>query len=465
MVVLNKPVYSSYYYVNGKLPDEVVRIIDMATSDYPTGYDRTDKFKTGEWDGKIHLFMKSSSGYFYFPCGIIKDVTEILDSYSIDYTVRKENYDFKPLDSSWNDKFVLRPYQTDCLLSLMKSGSGVLSLPTGSGKTLIALNYAHVRNSPFIVLVHRQELLYQWEEEIQNLLNIKPTLIEEDAGDFHGKDSCVAMIQTLWSRIKREELKKISGFPLCLLDECHVIPSKTAYKVAMRCDSYWRVGLSATPTREDNQQIKIFGATGRIVKEISVADLIDQKYIAKPEFIIVRPTSGSFKSGDTFAQVYRKGIVINEDRNSAIVKYANKLSQEGRSIYIHVIQVSHGKNLSKRIPNSRFVSSKTSTRKSDISDFKDGKYPVLVSTLLKEGVDIPSMDAIIFAAGYKSSVLVIQTIGRALRSKKGKKNAIVVDIFDHGHRFLENHSQSRINTYATTYGDYFRPKYIRSEDI
>lgn len=465
MVVLNKPVYSSYYYVNGRLPEEVIKNIDVATSDYPTGYDRTDKFVEGKWDGKIHLFNKSSSGYYYFPLGIIKDVTEILDSYSVEYTVKNDKYDFPPLNSSWNEEFVLRPYQTDCLLSLMKSGSGVLSLPTGSGKTLVSLHYAHVRNSPFIVLVHRQELLYQWEEEIQKLLGINPTLIEEDKGDFKGSKSCIAMIQTLWSRIKREGLKKINGFPLCILDECHIIPSQTAYKVAMRCDSYWRVGLSATPTREDNQQIKIFGATGRIVKEISVPDLIDNGYVAKPTFTIIRPNSSSFKSGDPFAQVYRKGIVLNEDRNSAIVKYANKLSSEGRSIYIHVIQISHGKNLSKKIPNSRFVSSKTPTRRQDINDFKEGKYPVLVSTLLKEGVDIPSMDAIIFAAGYKSSVLVIQTVGRALRSKKGKSDAIIVDLFDHGHRFMESHSQSRINTYAITYGKYFKPKYVRSGDI
>jgi superfamily II DNA or RNA helicase len=111
------------------------------------------------------------------------------------------------------------------------------------------------------------------------------------------------------------------------------------------------------------------------------------------------------------------------------------------------------------------VSSTTKTRREDIQDFKDGKYPVLVSTLLKEGVDVPSMDAIIFAAGYKSSVLVIQTIGRALRAAKGKKDSTIVDFFDHGHRFLEQHSQMRMNTYAETYGKYFKPKYIRSEDI
>lgn len=464
MIVLNKPIYSAYYYVSGKLPSEVISNIDLATSDYPVGYDRTNSFLEGKWDGKFHLFQRSSSGYFYFPCGIIKDVEEILDSYDIEYTTKREPTEFEPLNTNWNDNINLYPYQTECLLSLMKSGSGVLSLPCGSGKTVIALHYAHVRNSPFLVLVHRQELLYQWEEEIKKLLNICPTIVGEGEGYPQG-NCCVSMTQTLWSRIKKGEIKKITGFPLLIIDEAHVTPSKTSYTVAMRCDSQWRVGLTSTPTREDNTQLKIFGATGRIVSEISVPDLIDQHYIAKPEFVIVRPTSGSFKSGDSFSTVYRKGIITNEDRNSAIIKTAISLANQGRSVYIHVIQVSHGKSLSSHIPNSRFISSKTSTRKIDIEDFKEGKYNVLVSTLLKEGVDIPSMDAIIFAAGYKSSVLVIQTIGRALRIAKGKRNAIIVDFFDHGHRFLDQHSQSRMNTYASTYGDYFKPKYIRSEDI
>jgi len=464
LITLNRPNYSAYYYVNGKLPKEVVSTIDIATSDFPVGYDRTDKFQRGEWDGKFHLFNKSSSGYYYFPCGMIDDVTQILDSYDIEYVVKSDTYEYTSLNLKWNSNINLYPYQVDCLLSLMRNGSGVLSLPTGSGKTIVALNYAYARNSPFIVLVHRQELLDQWDYEIKRLLNIEPTLVGEGEG-YPGSNCCVAMVQTLWQYVKSGKLKKISKFPLLILDEVHTIPSKTAYNVAMRCDSFWRVGLTATPNREDNLELKIFGATGRIVKELSVPDLIDQNYLAEPKFVIIRPTSGSFKSGDNFSQVYKKGIIINEDRNQTIVKYANKLINMGKLVYIHVIQISHGKNIASRIPNARFVSSTTKTRREDIQDFKDGKYPVLVSTLLKEGVDVPSMDAIIFAAGYKSSVLVIQTIGRALRAAKGKKDSTIVDFFDHGHRFLEQHSQMRMNTYAETYGKYFKPKYIRSEDI
>lgn len=464
MLVLNKPQYSSYYYVNGQISQTIVKLIDLATSDHPTGYDRTDKFIKGEWDGKIHLFQKSSSGYFYFPCGIIKDVTEILDLEGVEYVIKKEEYDYEPLDATWNDKINLYPYQVDCLLSLVKPGSGVLSLPCGSGKTIIALNYAYARNSPFLVLVHRKELLYQWEEEIKRILNIEPTIVDEGEGYPTGK-CCVSMIQTLWSGVKKGKIKKISGFPLLIVDEAHVIPSNTAYNVAMRCDSYWRVGLSATPYREDNTQLKIFGATGRIVTELSVPDLIDQKYLATPKFIIIRPTSGSFKSMDSFSEVYRKGIVINEDRNRAIVECSKKISEKNGSLYVHVSQISHGKNLSKNIDGSRFVSSKTPSRTQDIKDFSEGKYPVLVSTLLKEGVDVPAIDSIIFATGKKSSITVIQTIGRALRTAKGKKNALIIDFFDHGHRYLETHAQSRMNTYAETYGKYFKPKYVRSGDL
>jgi len=94
-------------------------------------------------------------------------------------------------------------------------------------------------------------------------------------------------------------------------------------------------------------------------------------------------------------------------------------------------------------------------RSNSIKEFKEGKVDVIVSTLLKEGVDIPEITAYVNAGGGKSEISNIQRVGRALRrSKDGTKDAVIVDFIDGGHKFLSEHWDSRWRTYREFYGDY-----------
>ena len=95
----------------------------------------------------------------------------------------------------------------------------------------------------------------------------------------------------------------------------------------------------------------------------------------------------------------------------------------------------------------------TKKRQAAIRNFRSGAIPVLVSTLLKEGVDIPEISAYINASGGKSEVSQIQRVGRALRRKEGLNEAVVVDFIDWGHKFLSNHWEQRYRTYVEYYGD------------
>jgi superfamily II DNA or RNA helicase len=88
-----------------------------------------------------------------------------------------------------------------------------------------------------------------------------------------------------------------------------------------------------------------------------------------------------------------------------------------------------------------------------IEDFSKGKTKILVSTLLGEGVNIPSITAIIMAGGKKSETGCIQKIGRALRTLPGKDKAIVVDFRDKG-AYLYDHWQERYSAYKKFYGKY-----------
>jgi superfamily II DNA or RNA helicase len=460
MITLVRPSNIPYYFVNGTLPPDVTDALDMMMSDFNADYQNSPKFLSQEWDGKFHLFRQSKNGHWYFPPGFIIDVCGLLDSYGVEYKVSdKTQYQHYPIKMQWNFKGQLRAYQGEALMNIMSSGgNGVVSLPTGSGKTLVALQYAYARGERFIILVHRKELVDQWDREIRKILGIVPEIVGEGVGELSKGPCVIAMIQTLHRWLKDRKIENISGFSLAVYDECHILAADSVQRVSHSLNTKWSMGLSATPWRSDNLQLKIFGSVGPLMSDVQVPDLIDMGYLAKPLFYIFQAPSTVTAKWDDWHGVYLTGIVQNEMRNEMAAAAARKFMEEGRQVYIHVNQIRHGKTIARLIPEARFVSAATKSRDKDISGFRNGHYQCLVSTLLKEGVDIPAIDALIFAAGYKSEVFVIQTIGRAMRVKKDGGNAVIVDFNDTGHRYLSEHSQARMNVLDKVYGKYFLPK-------
>ena len=442
--------------MRGHLPATIFNKLDDLCSGYVENYERTEKYQTGEWDGKFHLFVRTSTGSYRFPVGLMPTVMTALRAYEAGFEIHEPDVTYPTEGFKWVSDISLRKYQLDALMRLIRShnGSGVISLPTGAGKTVIALQYAVARDLRFLVVVHRKELLYQWQEEIRAMLGIEATLVGDGNVDFSGR-AVVAMVQTLYSLLRNKQLNSID-FPLVFFDECHTLPAHTAYQVALKCSAKYRVGLSATPTREDKQELKIFASVGELTSSVSVSDLVDAGYLAKPRFQFLKPAPVSIKKNAPWARVYKEGIVANPYRNAAIVEKAFELLNDGRQVYIHVIQIAHGKYLANQIPGSVFVSGSSKDRREQIARFKNGELRCMISTLLKEGVNIPGIDALIYAAGYKSGVMTIQTIGRCLRVAPGKEDAIIVDFIDGGHRHLSDHTTERKRTYAHVFGKYFK---------
>lgn len=460
VVVATKSKNLPYFFIDDIDP-VIANTLEKALSYYPAGYERTNAYINGTWDGREVLFKRSRRGSWYFPLGLIERVKTIIEAYGDSLVIGGISEYQHPNDRGsigihWVSDVVMRDYQRAALLALLRAplGGGVLSLPTGSGKSIIALKYAEYRNFPFIVLVHRKELMVQWKKEIETHLGIEAGEIGDKLNNPKNIAN-VCMVQTL-----QRDHTLIPNSDVLIVDECHIVSAQTVYDVCMHSNARYRVGLSATPKREDHSEMKIWAACGTIAANITVPDLIDAGYIARPEFRFFRLSPVKISNPRAWAKVYREGIVANDERNALIVNSAVELVNSGRQVYIHVAHIDHGTHLKhileKRIPETVFLNGKdkTSIRKKTIQEFKDGKIRVMISTLLKEGVDLPSLDALIYAAGYKSSVMTIQTIGRALRRKEGKDNAIIVDFIDSGNKMIAMHSDERFRTYCETYGKY-----------
>jgi DNA excision repair protein ERCC-3 len=239
-----------------------------------------------------------------------------------------------------------------------------------------------------------------------------------------------------------------------VVSNCHHTPCDTLYMVAMKTNAIVRIGASATPTRTDGAQKKIWAATGEIKTTVSAEELINSGVLAKPSFIFLTPPAMYVGRRAHYSEAYTHAIVINESRNDLIVKKATEFAKNGETVYVHVSRIDHGEILAERIPGAVFLCGRDNTtkRQSVLKKYGKGDIKVLVSTLLGEGADIPGIDCFIAASGGKSEISTIQRAGRALRIATGKTTATIVDFRDSG-RWFGDHWQDRYNSYKKTYGD------------
>lgn len=591
-IILRRSDRYPYYFIIGKIDSDVLRTLRTELSFYVNGYERTNTYKSGDWDGREVLLYRHKNGDFFFPTGLIDRVMNVLNAYGVKFLIEDateiphETIGLKRLS-----KITLREYQRMAVESIFMNGGGVVALPTGAGKTVIALQTIYAYDLPALILVNTKELLEQWRKNIVDFFGYEPGLVGDGKREF--KQITVAMVQTMYNivceegtdidypvlicdeclpydsmivtesglmpigKIVEERLNvrvlthtgryqrvtgwhKIplnrrmvtvthergkllctedhailtqrgwicakelvrtdvvytlvtsvgsddsvfsasqvwgvvfvdSGLPKYVYDitveddhsfvaegvivhNCHRVGADTIYKVAMNCYAAIRIGLSATVHRTDGADLKIWAALGEVGANITPEMLIDQGYLARPNFHFEKVPSTRLPKSCKWHEAYTSLIVCNEVRNERIIYWAKDLVSKGYRTFVSVNRVDHGEMLAERIPGAVFLSGKDKSkdRQEMLARFREGKLMCIISTLLSEGVDLPEMEAIILAGGGKSSILAIQRVGRALRTTPDKNAAYIIDFIDTG-KFVANHSQSRMETFKEYYGKY-----------
>jgi len=449
-----------YHFLYGALPNYALVAIDHELSYKPSGYDRTDSYLKGEWDGRVQLFKQSKSGKsWYFPSGLLSKATGVLDVFGVPYTVQMvPDQEYDPQGFEWVSPLSLRNYQEVAVNAIYKAKGGVISLPTGGGKTLVALRLIQMFDRPTILLVHTKDLLYQWKDEIKKHIGVDAGLVGD--GNREWKVVTVAMLQTLGAMIRKGDLQRLE-YGMLLIDETHRISADVAYNIAMRCTARIRVGVSATPRRTDNRDLKIFAATGPLACNLTPCDLIKAGYLARPKLTMISVGGSPMYFSQDWQKEYVAHIVTNDERNQRIVDEVVRLVREGKQTYIHVERVAHMDLLYNLIVKEVAPAKvariwgkvKTTDRQKLLKRFEAGTLNVLIGTILKEGVNLPAMDAIVLAGGLSSPVALVQKVGRALRRNERFDYAEIIDFVDNCGRFCKKHSELRYQAFMEYYGD------------
>ena len=354
---------------------------------------------------------------------------------------------------------------------LKKEGGGLLQLRCGFGKTILALYLFSILKVKTLVIVHKEFLMTQWKERIEQFLpEAKIGTLQQSNIDIEGKDIVIGMLQSISSKKYGPEI--FSEFGMCCFDECHHLGAAVFSRAMDITRTRYMLGLSATPDRKDGLR-KVFDyQLGEVIckvdakvthhVEVKTVDFDDPNIIESEDGnrVIVYKNKGKYTrclySEHPQMRVKLIGHVTTSDaRMELIMKEVTELCEDPlRRVLILSERRNHlkdfGKLLEEKKINYGFYWGGEKQAKLDEASTKK----VILGTyhMASEGMDIPELNAVILASP-KSDVK--QSVGRILRKTDHGIVPLVIDIVDKDLPCFRRQLNVRKKLYASCGFKYF----------
>lgn len=309
----------------------------------------------------------------------------------------------------------LRDYQKEYVERAHDERAAVLANPAGSGKTVTSIGLMAKIDGPTLVLVPQRSLVNQWKREILD----KTTLTEDQIGEYHGdtKQMKDVTIATYHMAANKAKLFR-NDWGLIIFDEVHHIPSKLFRKTAS-LQSTRRIGLSASPVREDSKEREIFALIGPEIGG-DWARFFKEGHVVKPDVEIQLVEWASDYHRHEYEQASGINKAIIASKNPAKKKNLEELldEHEDRKTIIFCDWIDQGEDLSDQF-DIPFISGETDfdEREEYFEDFRnDEMNTIIVSRIGDEGLDLPDTEIGIIMSGQGGSRRqATQRAGRVMR--------------------------------------------------
>jgi superfamily II DNA or RNA helicase len=356
----------------------------------------------------------------------------------------------------------LRDYQTNIINIYMnyvrpqsavvaenaKANSGaILEVPCGRGKTVMALKIISLLNKKTIILVHKEFLMNQWIERIEEFLpNARIGKIQGPTFDIENKDIVIGMIQSMYNRDFAPDA--FSSFGLTIIDEVHRIGSEEFSKTLFRIITPYMLGISATVERKDGLTKILYMFIGeKIYTETrNDEDLVcvrGIKYITQdPDFNeMIYDYRGNPKYSTMITKLSTYG-----PRSDFIVKIIADLLQEDNNKQIMVL--THNRSLLEYLYNAISHQKIDSVgyyvggmKRGSLIETESKKIVLATYAMAAEALDIKTLSTLIMASPRTD---IEQSVGRILRARHA--NPVVIDIID-THDIFQNQWRQRKRFY------------------
>lgn len=405
-------------------------------------------------------------------------------------------------ESTPDSRSLIMPHQSEAVKAMIKyfklkkdipDRSGIVVMPTGSGKTYTAVTWllkdAVSKGYKVIWLVHRQELIEQTFNEFRkmapllkgsevNKFTVLPVSgIHLSMSSARRANVYVCGIQSVANKNGYRHIAGILGTVgkervVVVVDEAHHATSASYQKVLNRIKALnpnmVLLGLTATPYRmneyEQNKLQSMFNINSNISKgigkkgfvyEITLKELIASGFLADPKYIPVYTKivgeieydctdedEEFFNKFGELSERLKTQIAESAPRNNIIInEYLDNHKKYGKTLVFAVNQI-HAEKLCELFNKAGISCDYAISSRADsqevIRRFKDNEFEVLINVqILTEGSDVPDIQTVFLTRQTNSDSLLMQMIGRGLRGEKAKgtKTANIVAFHDTWNRF------------------------------
>ncbi|GAB6875555.1 DEAD/DEAH box helicase [Thermaerobacter litoralis] len=309
-------------------------------------------------------------------------------------------------------------YQRRYVEEAYRLGAAVLFAPPGAGKTVVALGLVCKCQTSTLILTPQRELAEQWRREIAQ----KTTWPAHQIGLYHGGAKRIAPITVATYTMAADPAhQRLFDRPwgLIVFDECHHLPAPF-FRQAARFQAIRRLGLTASPVREDGREKDIWALIGPPIGG-EWGRLFAGGFVAQPEVELWR-----LPLPETARQAYRRARGIRAVQvaamNPAKIEAARRIlaAEPGAKALLFVEWVEHGQAVAQAL-GLPFVWGETphAERERLYADFRAGRIRALVvSRVGNQGLDLPDAELALMLSWHGGSRQEgTQRTGRIMRPK------------------------------------------------
>ena len=413
------------------------RLIRVAAFQNPEFYKLQAALRSTWNTPRIISRAENHEKFLSLPRGCLSDVEALLATNRIELRLEDARSVGQRMNATFNG--VLRPDQQEALEAITKYDFGMLIAPTAFGKTVTAAAVIAKRKVSTLVIVHRADLMRQWQERLGSFVGLDDQKIGLIGA---GKKKATGMldIAVIQSLARREDLPELfSQYGQVIIDEAHHLTAATFEAVLKQANSRYVLGLSATPVRSNGHHPIIFMQSGPV------------RHIAKrpahvPDQLMVRvrhlPTP-AIPSNASIQEVIRL-LSVDADRNARIVADATTALKNGRKVLLLTKRTEHLDLLHAQLANVEFPCfmlhgrMKTKERQVIIKALaelpQDAPHILLASAqLVGEGFDHAPLDTLILTLPISWTGTLQQYAGRLHRDHANKSDILIYDYVEQDH--------------------------------
>jgi superfamily II DNA or RNA helicase len=451
------------------------RIKRLAAFSNPQFY-KTQKMRMSTYDiPRIIYSLDETVDYLGIPRGCKTSLVQLLEKSDINYMFDDKRNKGRIIKAEFTG--TLREEQQSAADALLQHETGVLSVPTAFGKTVIGASLIAKKKCNTLILVHLQTLFDQWKKSLEQFLQIDEVLPETEHKRGRKKNRAIigqtgsgkhtasrivdiALVQSLIHDNEVDDIVKNYG--MVIVDECHHVPSVNYEKVLGAVNARYVYGLTATPVRQDGQHPITFMQCGAIrysVDAKSQASKRDFEHFIIPCFTSFKKPFSQTEETWHITQIY---TALAEDvfRNQQIITDVLDAIKNSRTPIILTQRTEQVMRFADMLKNQTDVhpvtligadSTKIKTQTMELlTNIPSDEKLIIIATgkYVGEGFDYPRLDTLFLASPIAWKGTLAQYAGRLHRDYPGKQDVMIYDYVDIHIPVLERMYHKRLTGYA-----------------